>query len=420
MKNSVRFWLLNFALLLLIVCPAFAKTRAIRDLQPTVLLVSIDGFRYDYLEKYQPKNLKRLAKNGVRAKWMTPAFPSLTFPNHYTIATGLYPEHHGIVGNNIFDPEFDDTFALNKREAVQDKRWWGGEPVWATAEKQHQRAAAYFFPGSEAEIAGVRSTFWREFDDKFPNEKRVAQILEWLDLPAAERPRFLTLYFSDVDHAGHDFSPDSTEVATAVRSVDDRIGELIKGLKARRIFNKINLIIVSDHGMASVPPDQYVILNDYFDASKAARIVWGSEVTNIFADADAANEIYKNLTAQPVQHAGCFRKTDVPARFHFNGNRRIGAIVCIADAGWRIKSRESYDKDKSENKLPTTVKGAHGYDNELESMRATFIAHGAAFKQKIVVEPFQNTDVYNIMTKILNLTPAPNDGDPATANRVLR
>ncbi len=238
-----------------------AQAKAIKDLKPTVILISVDGFRYDYFEKYKPENLNNLARKGVRARWMIPAYPSLTFPNHYTVATGLYPENHGIVGNTIYDPEFDAIFALSKREEVQNGRWWGGEPIWVTAEKQGQRAAAFFFPGTEAEIAGKRPTFWKEFDDKFPNPERVDQILKWLDLPAAERPTFYTLYFSDVDHAGHDFSPDSPEVGKAINNVDDALGRLIDGLKARRIFGKnVNLIIVSDHGMAVMNPTKAVII----------------------------------------------------------------------------------------------------------------------------------------------------------------
>ena len=410
------------ALSLLLVCAsAAAQTpRNIKDLQPTVVLISIDGLRADYLEKFQPKTLNELARKGVRAKWLIPAYPSLTFPNHYTIATGLRPENHGIVGNNIYDPEFDDTFSLSKKEAVQNGRWWGGEPVWVTAEKQKMRAAAFFFPGTEAKIAGFRPTFWREFDDEFPNEKRVAQILEWLDLPKGDRPQMLTLYFSDVDHAGHDFSPDAPETGKAVLEIDRVLGELVAGLKTRKIFDKINLVIVSDHGMTTVPPDQYVILSDYFDETKAVRVVWGSEITHIFPKDGEEKTIFESLNAQPISHTRCFRKSEFPSEFNFRNHRRIGAILCQADEGWRIMSRARYDKDKQENKLPTANRGAHGYDHQLESMRATFIAHGAAFKKKKVVESFENVDVYNIMTRILDLTPAPNDGDAATANKVLK
>ncbi len=164
---------------------AFSQS-LVRDLKPTVILISLDGFRYDYLDKYSPPTLNQLAKDGVRAKWMIPSFPTKTFPNHYTVATGLYPEHHGIIENNIWD--FGVTFGLGKREEVQNSRWWLGEPIWVTAEKQGLRAGAFFFPGTEAEIAGKRPTFWKQYDGKIPNNDRVDQILTWLDLPRGRTP----------------------------------------------------------------------------------------------------------------------------------------------------------------------------------------------------------------------------------------
>jgi len=210
--DNQRFYFkkLLFCVLALIYSFTCFAQKPIRDLKPTVILISVDGFRYDYLDKYQPKILNELAKKGVRAKWLIPSFPTKTFPNHYTIATGLYPENHGIIENNIFD--FDTVFTLGKREEVQNSRWWLGEPIWVTAEKQGQKAGAFFFPGTEAPIQAVRPTFWKEYNGKIPNETRVDTILSWLDLPQKERPTIYTLYFSDTDDAGHGFSPDSKEV----------------------------------------------------------------------------------------------------------------------------------------------------------------------------------------------------------------
>jgi predicted AlkP superfamily pyrophosphatase or phosphodiesterase len=193
-----------------------AQPKPIRDLRPTVILVSLDGFRYDYLTRYNPTNLNYLAWKGLRAKWLIPSFPTKTYPNHYSIATGLYPQNHGIIENSIYDPDFKAVFTLSNREEVQNGRWWLGEPIWVTAEKQGQKAASVFFPGTEAEIAGRRPTYWRTYDETIPNAQRVDTILSWLDLPLAERPTFLSLYFSDVDDAGHEFSPDSVETRNAV------------------------------------------------------------------------------------------------------------------------------------------------------------------------------------------------------------
>jgi predicted AlkP superfamily pyrophosphatase or phosphodiesterase len=396
----------------------FIQKRRGSDLEPTLILISIDGFRADYFEKYQHPALNALAGEGVRAQWMTPSYPSLTFPNHYTISTGLYPEDHGIVANEFYDPEFKTTFAMSKREEVQNGRWWGGEPIWITAEKQGQRAAPVFFPGSEAEIAGRRPTFWKPFDNKVTDSDRVDAALSLLDLPVHTRPTFLTLYFSDVDHAGHESSPDSPEVAKAVTVVDAALDRLVRGLRSRNIYEKVNIIIVSDHGMAPVAPTDVVILDDYFPANEAEHIVWGGEVTNIFPKVGAEKMLFEAIKNDQFQHARCYRKQDIPARFHYQKSRRIGAIVCMAEEGWRIFSRARWAEEQKKGK--TNRIGAHGYDNELLSMRAIFIARGPAFKRRIVVEPFPNVDVYDIMTTVLSLVPARNDGDAKTARAVLR
>src|SRR5258708_14124895 len=233
-KNTrTRLQLLLFlaCALLAIHLPAGGKSKAIKDLRPTVILISIDGFRYDYRDKSQPPNLGSLARDGVQAKWMIPSFPSKTFPNHYTIETGLYPQDKGIVENSVFDKSTGVTFSMSNREEVQNGRWWLGEPIWVTAEKQGQKAAPYFWPGSEAEISGTRPTYWKPYDGKVSNDSRVDQILSWLDLPRGKRPTFLTLYFNDVDNAGHDFSPDSTEPRDAVLNGDPELAKLITGLK---------------------------------------------------------------------------------------------------------------------------------------------------------------------------------------------
>jgi predicted AlkP superfamily pyrophosphatase or phosphodiesterase len=399
----------------------YPRRRPFADLKPTLILISIDGFRADYFESYEHPALTALAQQGVRAKWMTPSYPSLTFPNHYAIATGLYPENHGIVANDFFDPEFNATFALNKREEVQNGRWWGGEPIWITAVKQGQRAAPIFFPGSEAEIGGTRPTVWRTYDDKVMPTDRVDGVLSLLDKPGDERPTFMTLYFSNVDHEGHEHSPDSAEVGQAVKVVDAALDRLVSGLRARGILDRVNIVIVSDHGMAKVEPNNVVLLDDYLPLKDAEHIAWGSQVTNIFPKAGSDQLIINALNKQQLAHAQCYRKQDLPERFHYRLSRRIGAIVCMADEGWRIFSRARYTQEHQKPDWPAHMIGAHGYDNQLPSMRAIFIASGPAFKQGgAVVEPFPNTDVYRVMTQVLGLAPAKNDGNDNTARTVLR
>jgi predicted AlkP superfamily pyrophosphatase or phosphodiesterase len=388
----------------------------VKDLKPTVILISLDGFRYDYPEKFNPPTLNELAKNGVRAQWLIPSFPTKTFPNHYTVATGLYPEHHGIVENNIYD--FGAVFGMSVREEVQSSRWWLGEPIWVTAEKQNQRSGAFFFPGTEAEIQGVRPHFWKPYDGKVTNETRVDAVLSWLDLPANERPTFYTIYFNDVDEAGHNFSPDSEETRAAVLRLDANLARLLEGLKARGIEEQVNLIVFSDHGMATANQQNSIVLDDYFDLDKTEKILWAGEFVQIFPKNGLENEIIGALQNK-IQHASCWKKTEIPARFHYQASPRIAPVICLAEEGWMMTSRERFEKTKQRDDF-TKPKGEHGYDNQLESMRAIFIAHGAAFKKGIVTEPFENVDVYNIMTQILNLNPAKNDGNPDTAKKVLR
>ncbi|MGI8787820.1 MAG: ectonucleotide pyrophosphatase/phosphodiesterase [Pyrinomonadaceae bacterium] len=405
--------------ILLFVSIIFSPIRAqkpIEDLKPTVILISLDGFRADYLDKYQPKNLNELARDGVRAKWMTPSFPSKTFPNHYAIATGLYPEHNGIVENNIYD--FGTVFKMDDRKEVQNPRWWLGEPIWVTAEKQKQISASYFFPGTETAIEGLKPEIYRAYNGKVPDDMRVDKVLSWLDLPAEKRPTMITLYFSDTDDAGHEFSPDSEETRYAVLNVDRLIGRLMDGLKERKIDGKVNVIIVSDHGMAIENPRQTVFLDDYFDLNLADPILWADEIVQIFPKAGNEAKIYDSI--KNLQHTTCWRKEEIPARFHYADGVRVAPIVCSSQEGWLTTNHKKYDDWAAKQDSLDRPRGAHGYDNQLESMRATFIAHGAAFKTGFVAEPFENIQIYNLMCKILNLTPAKNDGDFEKVKNLLK
>ena len=242
----MKVWLLLVALLLCVF-----SGRAQENEGPIVVLISFDGWRWDYMARTQVPNLQALAVRCVRAEALVPSFPSKTFPNHYTIVTGLYPENHGIVSNVIADPTYPRRFTMSSPTA-REARWWGGEPIWVTAIRQQQRAASMFWPGSDVRIAGVRPTYWRRFDDSVSNAARVRQVLQWLALPAAQRPSFITLYFSDVDHAGHRHGPDSPQVLEAARRVDAALGQLVAGLRRLNLLERATLVVVSDHGMSQV------------------------------------------------------------------------------------------------------------------------------------------------------------------------
>jgi predicted AlkP superfamily pyrophosphatase or phosphodiesterase len=394
----------------------YAQAKPVKDLKPTVILISLDGFRYDYLDKFKPKVLNELARQGVRAKWMIPSFPTKTFPNHYTIATGLYPAHNGIVENNVYD--FGTVFTMSKREEVQNPRWWLGEPIWVTAEKQGQIAASYFWVGTEAEIEGFAPTFWRAWNGKVPAEMRVDKVLSWLDLPRVERPTMITMYFSDTDDAAHEFSPDAEETKYAVWNVDRYIGQLMDGLKERKIDKKVNVIVVSDHGMAPYDLRNATFLDDYFNFDLTERILWTNEIVQIFPKAGKTDEIYSKI--KNLAHATCWKKADIPARLHYSDSPRIAPVICSSEEGWMTTNHKRY-KDWIEDIADITLpRGAHGYDNRYQSMQATFIAHGAAFKKNLTVEPFENIQVYNLMCKILGLTPAKNDGDLRKVEAMLK
>ena len=408
------------AVLIIVIFTALAGTsygqQRIRDLKPTVILISLDGFRYDYLDRYSPSALGALAKSGVRAKWMTPSFPTKTFPNHYTIATGLYPQNHGIVENNVYD--FGQIFSMSRRDAVKDPRWWLGEPIWVTAEKQGQIAASYFFVGTETMIQGEAPTFWRAYNGKVPNNMRVDKVLELLDKPQKERPTFFSMYFSTTDDVGHEFGPDAEETKYAVWEVDGHIERLMAGLKRRGIDGRVNVIVVSDHGMANYYPKQVTYLDDHFNFDDTERILWTNEIVQIFPKAGKLEAIYSRIRSLP--HVTCWKKGEIPARLHYNDGPRVAPIVCSSELGWITTSRKRWDDWYKELDEVDRPRGAHGYDNKYQEMQATFIAHGPAFKSGYVAEPFSNVEVYNLMCKILGLKPAKNDGDLDHVKAMLR
>lgn len=382
-------------------------------LAPTVILVSLDGVRWDYLDLYEAPNLQALAAEGVRARRLTPVFPTKTFPNHYSTVTGLYAENHGIVSNTMYDPEFDAGFSLSNREAIADARWWGGEPLWVTAEKQGQIAATFFWPGSETAVQGVRPTYWFEYDGRIPGAQRVDQVLDWLELPSAERPTFITLYFSDVDGAGHRHGPNAPEVAAAVAHVDSLMGILVDGLTERGLRDRVNVIVTSDHGMVETSEDRVIIIDDFFDPDDA-HIVDHSPVLMMYPpEGRDAGSVVAALDAHP--HVVAYTKEDIPARLHIANHRRTPPILALADEGWEFSARERYVENPSRFNG-----GAHGYDNALESMGGIFIAQGPAFKRGIVTDPFINIHVYELVAEILGLDAAPNDGDLDAVDHLLK
>lgn len=384
-----------------------------------LLLISIDAYRYDYIDRGLSPTLAMLAKNGVQAASMQPSFPTLTFPNHYTLVTGLRPDHNGIVNNTMFDPRLG-KFSLENRKAVGDGRWWSeGTPIWVTADRHGLRTATMFWPGSEAEIHGYRPDYWKPFDERVTADQRVDQVLAWLDLPPASRPRFLTLYFDAVDHAGHKYGPESPQEDVALRDTDAALARLVRGLKQRGLFQRINLIVVSDHGMADVPEQNSVLIDQLIPLDQL-QVVSTGILASFNPRSDSATDL-ANFAAiekqleRPQQHMRCWDKTRVPARLHYGSNPRVPQLLCLANVHWRITTSTNPARLKG-----TLSVGNHGYDNADPSMQAIFIAHGPAFRVGAKVPAFPNVDVYPLMTHLLGLPAAANDGNYNAVKDMLR
>lgn len=374
---------------------------------PTVILVSLDGFRRSYLDKDSVPTLHALARDGVTADAMIPSFPTLTFPNHYTIVTGLYPEHHGIVGNTVYDPDYRALFTMSNAESKQS-RWWGGEPIWVTAVKQGRQADVMFWPGSEVAVEGVRPSRWKPFEGEMPFDARVDTVLSWLDLPGAQHPSFVAVYFNQPDHNGHEYGPDAPQTAAAAAGVDSALARLVSGLKSRGLYDRVNVIVVADHGMSALSPDRVTYLDDVVDTA-SVHIVSMSPVLMIEPKDGDAPALVAKLKRLP--HVTAWLKQDVPARLHFNEGRRITPVVAVADDGWTIATHGQRHGPPG---------GAHGYDNANVSMQALFVAHGPAFRAGTTMRAFPNVDVYDLMAHLLRLTPAANDGVLSPFAPVLR
>jgi predicted AlkP superfamily pyrophosphatase or phosphodiesterase len=388
---------------------------------PPLVLISIDAFRPDYLGRGLTPNLKALAEGGAEGQ-MRPSFPSLTFPNHYTLVTGKVPDHHGVVANYMYDPTYpgaapDNRLAYFDKAKGNDGFWWkGATPLWVSAERAGVTAASVYWPGSQAEIGGIKLKLSPEFDKNSTSETRVQQILGWMDLPPAQRPKLYLLYFDQVDQDGHHHGPDSAEVNHSLVEVDTAIGHLLDGMKQRGM--NANIVVVSDHGMISVSPDRVTYLSDALgglaaDAKVDPRydlIYWGS-LAMLNAKPGHAAEVDR-LTHMQFDHVHCWRKADIPARFNFGRNPRVTDVVCLADPGWQVGGIRTVG-------IGTDV-GNHGYDNQAPEMRAIFIAGGPDIRPGVRLATFANVDVYDFEMKLLGLKPEANDGDLAPLKPALK
>jgi predicted AlkP superfamily pyrophosphatase or phosphodiesterase len=371
--------------------------------RPAVLLVSLDGFRWDFLEKTATPNLRRFVAGGVRAKALIPVFPSETFPSHYSMATGLHPARHGIVGNKMHDPAIARDFNLSEdRPSTLDPKWWQGEPIWITARKQDLISATCFWPGTDVQISGMQANYWLPFDGAMPDEQRIAQVIEWLSLPDEKQPQLITLYFGGVDTAGHRYGPDSPQVVEAIGAVDRSIGLLMERVEKIGRMD-VNVVIVSDHGMTSIGEAKTLLLENYINLEDATVSHQGALPSLI---PRPGKEVVLLEQLKHVPHVKFYRRDETPERLHFRNSPRIAPIVGLADEGWLIFTKENGEAFKRKG-----LRGAHGFDNGFESMHGFFAAKGPAFRTGVIVEAFQNVHIYELVTHLLKVKPAPNDGD---------
>lgn len=383
--------------------PSVASAADQPDNRPITLLIGIDGLRWDIIDRHPAPTLQQLAEQGVRAQGLIPVLPSKTFPNFYAIATGLYPENNGVMDNTTYAPELETTFRMSDQN---DARWFQGEPIWVTAEQQGVRSATMFWVGSAAPIADIRPSYWRQFDGSVPNEGRVQQVFDWLDMAETQRPGFISLYFEAIDSASHDAGVDSDEERQAVAQVDAVIALLLEGLEARALLPQMNILIVGDHGMTDLSVERIIYLDDYvdFSALHSPQLSGERQGNAVFAafhgDDDAIDNVYQALAlAHPRMQV--YRKAQFPDWIRLAHPQRGPDMVIVPDNGWLLSKRGIDFRGP---------RASHGFSPQHRDMHAGLIAHGPAFREGATIEPLHVVDIYSILTRTLGIVPARHDG----------
>ena len=360
--------------------------------KPYVILISADGFRADFTELYDATFLKSISKNGVRANFMTPAFPSLTFPNHYSIVTGMYPSHHGLVDNTYYDKARGTEYRMGNQKIVQDGSWYGGTPLWVLAEKQKMLSASFYWVASEADIQNTRPTYYYVYNEKIDIANRIKAVKSWLSLPEDQRPHMITFYFPQVDHEAHTYGPNDKHVEEAVKYVDSSVNALQAELATLHL--PINYIFVSDHGMTKVDNDNTLSMPVAIDTA-AFRVPWGDALIHLYAkDKSKIESTYEGLKKDAS--ISVYKLDETPDYWHTKTTddkyNRLGDLIVVP----HLPKVFNFSTRK-------TTLGKHGFDNHTVDMRATFMAWGPAFKTGLRINDFENVNVYPLIAKILGL-----------------
>ena len=395
-KGIVLLWLMAFFLI-----DVFAQP------QTYTVILSMDGFRWDYSDSFPTPHLKEMAKEGVHARSLIPVFPTLTFPNHYSMVTGVYPDFHGVVGNQFYASDLKQNYRYNDASAA-DGRFYGAEPIWVTARKNHVKTASYFWVGSEAEIQRLRPDYWKKYSSTDTYEQRIDTVVKWLSLPINVRPRLVMLYFDYPDHLTHSVGAFGQGVKEMVIRLDSLVGVLRLKLSQLEVAKQVNFIIVSDHGMETTNPGREVVLDNFIKQEWCERVCGHYSFFTIETKVGYSDSVYIKLKNAPYMKI--WRKADVPKRLHFGNNFRIGQYVVLADSAYTLR----WQNEKMD------MKGNHGYDNQNTDMHGVFYAVGPSFKTGLSMEPFENVNIYLVLTKLLGVNAAPNNGDMKLVDKVLR
>lgn len=368
-----------------------------------VVMISLDGYRHDYTARFQPENISKLIAKGAAAKGMFSSFPSKTFPNHYTLATGMKPENHGLVDNSFYDPERNQEYQISRRDIVQDGFWYGGTPLWVLAQQQGLVAASYFFVGTEAPVQGMQPKYFYNYDANVSNLSRISKVFEWLQLPEEERPRLITLYFSDMDDVGHRYGPNNDAMLSSkLEKLDRELGALFEGLKSFDL--DINIILVSDHGMTEVPKEQLLNL-DQLTQGIAARVVNNGASAHLYLENKQEMEkVYEQLQAK-AEHFKVIKVDDGGYYKNLEKYRhRMGDLLILPDLGYYLATSQGLMSYQNRSAMfKTQVFGEHGYSPEYQDMMGIFYAQGPMMQEGLVIEPFENIHVYPLVAKILGL-----------------
>lgn len=373
--------------------------------QPYVILISFDGFRWDYISRGITPNLEKLANEGVKALSLRPTFPSKTFPNHLSVITGMTPENHGIISNDFEDPFTKDYYRIGSAQAVENPKWYIGEMFWETANRNGIKTASYFWPGSELNIEARRPTYYEKYEHEKPYGERIEGIIEWLKLPYAQRPRFITLYFDATDTYGHDYGPNSYETNNSIKTLDSLVGVLNCKLETIGLIDSVNIIILSDHGMTEISKERIInieeILNDCKVRFHGIGPVMMIEPENI----SQTKNIYKILRDNRNNYKA-YLKDELPSFYEYDKHPFIHPIIVIADIGW------SLIHNNAKNSYVFKSLGNHGYEKDHIDMHGFFVAKGPAFKKGFMTGTLWNIDIYPALCKIFGIIPRSNiDGD---------